>query len=402
MKIYLRLDPPYEWVRVDESKAGIVNGDSRIEAFGEVQSLDDYILSDDDEVIGVVSGAWVTTHEVELPAKTKKIFNAALPYALEESISEDVENMHFVVPSWKPGQPCNVLALSKDKIAEWQGLANKHQLPITQLIPDHALLPIHDAAQCTVVIDGDLVYARQEGGFGVGVDRDFLDAWIMDVPVDLTVAVNDKALTERLISENPNRDFRHWECGNKLVHWLDYSTRCNINLWGDQYRPNVRRSGANPYSLSLLVLLMVVIGKLGVDAYQYIALKSEISEIKAETQIAFKSALPDFADVAYGQERGIMEQVLSRVGNAQKPVTLHAMLGAISTVVRGQNITINEFTFNEAGLSISCQLSDFSQVDQFTKKLNRNPLLSAQLQSSETDEGKVIAIYQVQSKVGGK
>jgi len=158
MKTYLRLETPFEWVRV--------NGQT-VEAFGQVPSLDDYPLQGDDEVIGVVSGEWLTTHQVTLPAKSKKQFNAALPYALEESISEDVDNMHFVCPVWKVGEPCNVMVVSKAKMLDWQALCNKHRLPITQLLPDHALVPFHDAADCSIALNHGQVLASQQGAVRV-------------------------------------------------------------------------------------------------------------------------------------------------------------------------------------------------------------------------------------------
>ena len=95
MKIYIRLETPFEWVRVNAKL---------IDSFGEVAALSDYPVTADDEVIGVVPGEWVTSHRVTLPAKTRKQFNAALPYALEEALSEDVESMHFVCPSWKANE----------------------------------------------------------------------------------------------------------------------------------------------------------------------------------------------------------------------------------------------------------------------------------------------------------
>ena len=67
MKIYLNLEAPYEWVKV--------NGQN-VEAFGEVASPDEYPHGEEDHVIGVVPGEWVTTHQVSLPAKTRKQFGA--------------------------------------------------------------------------------------------------------------------------------------------------------------------------------------------------------------------------------------------------------------------------------------------------------------------------------------
>jgi len=65
MKLFLKLEAPFEWVRI--------KGD-RVEAFGEVANLDGYPINDEDDVIGVVPGEWVTSHQVTLPAKTRKQF----------------------------------------------------------------------------------------------------------------------------------------------------------------------------------------------------------------------------------------------------------------------------------------------------------------------------------------
>ena len=139
MKIYFRLEAPFDWVRVKDDNSG---DQSRVDSFGSVNSLQDFDFEAGDELIGIISGEWVTTHSVELPAKTRKLFNAALPYALEESVSEEVDNMHFICPDWKAGEPCKVLAISKAKMRELQDLASDNDLQVTQLIPDHALMPL--------------------------------------------------------------------------------------------------------------------------------------------------------------------------------------------------------------------------------------------------------------------
>jgi len=122
MKLFIRLEAPYEWVRVNAAK---------VEAFGEVASMSEYPLSEDYAVIGVVPGEWVTAHNVSLPAKSRKQFNVALPYALEEAISEDVDNMHFSCRDWKVGEASTVLVVAKDKMQYWQALANDNRRAIT-------------------------------------------------------------------------------------------------------------------------------------------------------------------------------------------------------------------------------------------------------------------------------
>ena len=395
MKIYFRLEAPYEWVRINDDVSG---DESRVDSFGEVNALTDYEFEPDDDAIGLISGEWVTTHTVELPAKTKKLFNAALPYALEEAISEEVENMHFICPDWKAGEPCHVLAISREKMQEWKSAVDTHNISVNRLIADHSLLPMHDVAECSLALNGGVVYAKQKDDYGVTLDKDFLDAWIMDVPVDQTIAVNDKKLTEQLIKDNPNRDFRHWEFGNKIVHWLEYPDNAVSDLWGDQYRPSIRRTGANPYILPLMVLAFVVVGKIGFDLYQTIALKSEISTIKKEMKVSFADALPELGAIESGQEKTVMEQALKRIGRQGQKMNMQSMLAAVSRALRNDNVTLSDLSFQNDELLLTCRLIDFSQVESLTKQLNGNPRLSVSLQSSEAEDGKIIASYLVAVK----
>jgi len=384
MKIYLRLESPFEWVRVNGQK---------VEAFGEVPSLDDYPLSGDEEAVGIVSGEWITTHEVTLPAKSRKQFNIALPYALEDSISEDVDNMHFVCPNWKAGEPCDVMVVAKTKMLEWQALANKHRLPVAQLVPDYALVPFHDAAECSIALSEEQVLANSVRGVGVSIDQDFLDVWLMDVPINSTIAVNDKELTTELIAEHPDRDFRHWQFGHKMAHWLEYQSNPNFDLWSDKYRPSVSRLDWKSFALPAIVLAFAVIGKMGFDTYRYLALHAEIASIQSEKQAVLKSAFPELEFVEPGQERIVMEQAISRMGGADRSKSAQAMLAEIANVLRRQNVTLSDMVYRNSELVITCQLNDFSQVDQLTNQLNARPSLEATLQSSAADDGDIIASY---------
>lgn len=384
MKIYLRLEAPFEWARVNGQK---------VEAFGEVPSVSDYPVSADDDVIGIVSGEWVTTHQVTLPAKSRKQFNIALPYALEDSISEEVDNMHFVCPVWKVGEPCNVMVIAKSKMKEWQALANEYRLPISQLVPDFALVPFHDAAECSIALSGDQVLANSQNGVGVSIDHDFLEVWMMDVPVNSTIAVNEQSLTEELIAEHPDRDFRHWPFGNKLAHWLEYPLDLNIDLWSDRFRPSVSRLSLKTFALPALLLALAVIGKMGFDTYRYLALHAEITSIQEESQAVLKSAFAELEFVELGQERVVMEQAISRMGGADRSKSVQAMLAEVSSVLRRQKVTLSNIVFRESELTITCKLNDFSQVDLLTNQLNARPSLQAVLQSSAADDGDIIASY---------
>ena len=141
MNLYVRLEAPFEWVRVSGQ---------RVEAFGEVANPAEYPLAEEDSIVGVVPGEWVTVHNVTSPARTKKQFLTALPYALEDAVAEDIDQLHFVCPNWQVNAASVVYVVSQAKMQHWQELANEALLPLDQLVPDYALLPLHDAAESTL------------------------------------------------------------------------------------------------------------------------------------------------------------------------------------------------------------------------------------------------------------
>ncbi len=388
MKIYLNLEAPYEWARVSAKT---------VTAFGEVPSPADYPIDDEDEVIGVVSGEWVTSHQVNLPAKTRKQFNTALPYSLEEAISEDVENMHFVCPNWKAGEDVAVFVVAKNKMLEWKEVATDHRLPIKQLLPDYALLPFHDAADCSVALSEHGLLTHNRDGTGVSIDPDFLDAWLMNTDTSDIIAVNSEQLAENLIAEHPERDFRFWAFGEKLSHWLEYAQTSTIELWTDTYRPRVSRRNKKVYLLPLALIVLSVTLKLGYDSYRYFAMHAEIAAIETEAKSILKKRFPVFKTVASGTERELMEKGIARMGGPDRSKSVHNTLAQAAAILSRQRVSLSDITFRNEELILTCLLNDFSQVDLLNKQFNQRPGLSATLQSSASEDGKIIASYSIKN-----
>lgn len=388
MKTFIKLQHPFEWVRVDGKN---------VDAFGEVTTLDQYPVSEDSELIGVVPGEWVTVHNVAIPAKSKKQFMVALPYALEEALTEDVENMHFVCPNWKSGENCKVMVVSQQKMSEWQSLANEYKLPIEQLIPDHVLLPFHDVADYSLALSGDQLLTNQRNGFGATLDVDFLDIWLMDVPLASTIAVNDQQLAEKIISENPDRDVRHWPFGSKMAHWLEYLPELKFDLWGDKFRPSVRTLNWRAYALPVLIAAIAMVGKMAYDTYRYLDLHREIRSINSQMEEIITGTFPQIDYVEQGKEVRLMREAIASLGAVDSAKNLQSTLAEVSAVLGRQGVTVASMAYRDSRLEIVCELRNFSQVDQLTRQFNAQPSIKARLLSSSSDDGEIIASYTIEN-----
>ncbi|WP_373019693.1 type II secretion system protein GspL [Thiomicrorhabdus sp.] len=76
------------------------------------------------KVLAAVSVVWVPTEQVSLmqhfvPGKRRSDWIAALPYALEESLAEPVESLHFVALNRTPQGEVSVAVITKERMQLW-------------------------------------------------------------------------------------------------------------------------------------------------------------------------------------------------------------------------------------------------------------------------------------------
>jgi len=68
-------------------------------------------------------------------------------------------------------------------------------------------------------------------------------------------------------------------------------------------------------------------------------------------------------------------------------------LADASLVLKRMNASLIELNYQNEELVLRCVLNDFSQVDALTKQFNSRRALTASLQGSSAEDGKVIATY---------
>ncbi len=382
--IFLNLEAPFEWV---DAKG------SRVEAFGEVPDSSNYPITEEEVVVGVVPGEWVTSHRIKIPAKTRKQFNAALPYALEELFAEDIEHLYFVCPKWQAETEVTVYSVAKSKLHEWSQICSLNSIPATRIIPDYALLPTHDVASCTLALVGERVLARSEYGFGVSMDVDLVPLWLKETSLGAVIAVNDKAFAEKLVAAHSERDIRYWSFGDRMAHWLEYSGLADIDLWSEQYRPRSRKARFKEYLPAVAVAGVAVLALAISAVISYYSLHREIASITTESQVLVKQLLPELDYVAPGQERMFAERILSERGHGSNLTSLPRMLMAIAPAFRAERVTLKEIRYAEEQLIVSAYLSSLGQVDGIVNRLRKLVAFDVKLQGTSTEDNAIVATF---------
>jgi len=119
--------------------------------------------------------------QATIPGRNRQKLLRAVPYALEEQLIEDVENLHFSLGPALPdgGYPVAVIATRRmDAILD---ACRSAGLDVNQLIPDLLAVPCAGDAIC-VVIDGDVALVRTGAYSGFAVDTENLGLMLTGQP----------------------------------------------------------------------------------------------------------------------------------------------------------------------------------------------------------------------------
>lgn len=112
----------------------------------------------DRAVLVFVSTLSVGLHVVHLPAKSKRHLRQVVPFALEDELAEDIEELHF---AWADGGSKNdqlpVAVVSRAKMAQWISALTEAQLPTSHVYPDIYLLPSSEQTWSTMCFGSEWI-----------------------------------------------------------------------------------------------------------------------------------------------------------------------------------------------------------------------------------------------------
>lgn len=168
-----------EWIAVDDNgtRRGAPTAGPLAQAAADAGSR---------SVIVLVPALETITTSVYVPIRGGSRLRAALPFALEESLADDVDSLHFASGTRRENGQLPVAVVSRQKLEEWIATLDEAGIKADQIIPENyglARIP----GTLSVLIDRDCVF------FNDGHDTEFVMQGVR--PSDTLVAAG--ALTDR-------------------------------------------------------------------------------------------------------------------------------------------------------------------------------------------------------------
>lgn len=163
-RLYVRPLPPYadseesrenclfNWVLYD------AGGDTQAQGNSDSRSAVEQTLSqnglEDVLLTGLIPGDEAVFCVADIPARQSRFINQALPYAVEEQVAQDIDDVHLALGQHTQ-EGYRVAAVDRSRMAHWWALFSGWQhTRLDALYPDAALLPVTEGGW-TICLDGD-------------------------------------------------------------------------------------------------------------------------------------------------------------------------------------------------------------------------------------------------------
>jgi general secretion pathway protein L len=320
------------------------------------------------KIIVLVPGTDALLAEPVLPVKSGTKLAQVVPFALEEHLATDVEDLHFAVGKResRPGTP--VAVVSHARMEAWQALLADAGLHADAIYPETAALPETPNA-ITLLIDGARVYVRRSDTRGA-----VLDVQPLIEALQLALASGEEAREHVTIYLSED----DYERERELLEGLrEFTASLQLKLLPDGPLPLlaanvVRDGGVNllqgryqssrklqlsfaPWRYAAVLALVFVASHVGLKSWQYFHYKGKEAQVDAQIGDLYQRLMPGAPLPDASAARRMVEARLNQLrgtGPVSGMMTTLAALGEAMGKVPNTNVESIAYTNNTTHLRV--------------------------------------------------
>ena len=383
MRAHSLADQRWSWLHLDATgiPRGVIQTGTLADAAAEASGL---------RVIVLMPGADCLLTSVRVPGRNRKKLLQAVPYALEEQLSDDVEKLHFALGQELDSGNWQVAVTNKYRLEALMAALGEAGLDVQQVMPEQLAVPLSGEGS-SVLVDQGMAVVRSGKYSGYTIDSDNLELVLTageqgdsQEPAVLQLYVEQDAAAPDLAGYPGETRIEHYARDPLVVlsRGLDLSA-INLLQGAFSHTGGWRRIWYPWRATAALLLAGVLISNaaMGVDYYR---LNRESDWLRTQIEETFKKAFPETRRIVNPrvQMQQKLDELQNRQGSGNRFLDLIAQSGVIIKDIKGVEIT--GANFRGGRLDLDLEVTSLQLLDRLKQDLARNGTLSVEIQSATT------------------
>ncbi len=370
---------------------------------GKKQTEDRYTPGDWDKIRSLTKGrrvvillpnSDVVLTSTNIPSKNKKQLHQAVPYALEDTLAEDIEDLHFAIHQEAPLADSHVAVINRERLDLAITLLRKKGITPHFILPQLLAQSCPDKAWSVVKQSMDLngnhpVTIRLNDFNGFSCDKNLLNIFLTEqlekvTPESIATNIDASELPEAL------QTLPLTSIDPSLVQYQSIEKAFPLNLLTG-FISHKRASNFNWKAWRPPLILASLVGAtwLGILGWQNSELQQQQRQLTQSIESLFKSTFPESRLVDAPQQMG------SKLAQLKKGITETVdsplpLISDISPLLRQYNdLTLKEIRYQENELVLVMQAPSLTRLENFKKEAAEKSKLQVSIKSSTTTADKV-------------
>jgi general secretion pathway protein L len=361
-------------------------------------------------VVVLVPGTEVLLAEPVLPLKGGAKLVQVVPFALEEQLATEVEDLHFAVGKRgnRPGTP--VAAVAHTKMAAWLAALQDTGLQADAIYAETAVLP-ETANGVTLLVDDTRVYVKRENAPGAVLEVEPLIEALQlalasgeEAREHVTIYVNetdyerDRDLLEGLREFTASLQLKLMPDGLLSLLAANIDATAPVNLVQGRYGTTKKLNvSLAPWRYAAILVGVLFALHLGVKAGQLVHLKHTEARLDTEIAQVFQQALPGAPTPETLQARKQFEQRLIALrGSAPVSGMMLALDTLGAALAQSPGILIEALSYRDNVTDLRVVAPSVEALDRI-EHVAREHGISAHIQSTSPRDTKVEGRLQFKS-----
>jgi general secretion pathway protein L len=375
--LLLRIDPT-----ASEASWQLVDNGQLVGPLGQGKLSDARRAAAGIPVVVLVPAEEIYLNNLALPGKNRQKLRKAIPYAVEDQLIDEIENLHFALSAQSHLGRYLVAAVEHRMLDYWDKAMLNAGIHVETIVPDVTALPQSDD-RWTVLLESNRALVRTPNELfateiaslpvmleNLCVTRDEND------PAQVTLydcSQDDKAIL--LQAANPQIQFDVVDAPQGVfeIFARSYEPRTSVNLLQGEYsRQQEWRKQLKPWYAAAGLLAVWLGWQIILNIAAYIDLSRTSSKLTAEMRSVHKSAFASAKTPAPGYERGDMEARLKELRKRQGQTVggLQEMLVRTAPILKNApDITIEAVHYLNGSLDVELIMKDTSQIEALKERL---------------------------------
>lgn len=328
-------------------------------------------------VVVLAPAADVLLLGADIPTQKRQRLVKAVPYALEERLAEDVDQLHFALGVRGDSAEIPVAVVARNRMDEWLEQLNEAGIQPQSMIPEQLLLPWDkDSWSLMPEASGVLLRTGPFRGYLLSGDNsaELLKLALEQAGEACPAMVQLFADVDNEV-DIPELERLCNEAGIELKHMATAKPRleqfaavaskgAGIDLLqGDYSRREQLGKQLRPWRPAIVMLVVLLLLQGGMLIQHYLQLKKEEAQLSSRIEKLYRDTFPNARKVV--NPRVQMERHLAELQGGGKAGGFIQLLDRAGKVLRGSpDLVIEALRYRQSELELELVVADFQALDR--------------------------------------